>query len=123
MLNISSDSRSSCASTRRARRYKARVALADKQLVSLDDPEVTSSLDAANVGAQCVLIATQQADGTLAVNAIVHSSSVLSAALAAYYGKHKDVIAADVANETNAQSEADKLQQQIDLVAEAAMAA
>ncbi len=53
--------------------------------------------DAKFVDTQCVLIATQQADGNFAINAVVRSNSALTAALVSYYGSssatRKDVAA------------------------------
>jgi hypothetical protein len=102
---------------------KAKAAIADKALAAIDGAALAQNLDAANVGAQYVLVASMQADGTLAVNAVLRSDTALKAALAAYYSTHKDAIAAQVVVQTVAKAEADKQQQMADLIEEAAKAA
>ena len=66
--------------------------LRNRQLAVLTTPELTEALDAAKVGEHHVLIVTQLADGSLAVNCIVSAQSAVNAALAAYYGANKDAI-------------------------------
>lgn len=102
---------------------KAKAAIANKALAAIDGAALAQNLDAANVGAQYVLVASMQADGALAVNAVLRSDTVLKAALAAYYSTHKDVIAAQVVVQTVAKAEADKQQQMAELIEEAAKAA
>lgn len=46
-------------------------------------------------GEDCVLLAMQQADGTYAVRAVVHSKGAVNAALAAYYTTNKTVVTND----------------------------
>lgn len=58
-------------------------------------------IDAETIDEQCVLIATQRADGSFAINAVVRSKGALTAALVAYYGQQS----ADV-KESTAKQEA-----------------
>lgn len=101
---------------------KAKAAIATKSLVTIDDKALAQQLDTANVGAQYVLVASMQADGTLSVNAVLQSDAALKAALAAYYGQNKDAIAASAVNDAQVKASADKQQELEDLVTLAAAA-
>jgi hypothetical protein len=101
---------------------KAKAAIATKSLVTIDDKALAKQLDTANVGAQYVLVASMQADGTLSINAVLQSDVALKAALAAYYGQNKDAIAASAVNDAQVAASADKQQELAELVAQAAAA-
>ena len=101
---------------------KAKAAIATKSLVTIDDKSLAKQLDTANVGAQYVLVASMQADGTLSINAVLQSDAALNAALAAYYGQNKDAIAASAVNDAQAKASADKQQGLEELVTLAAAA-
>jgi len=62
-------------------------------------------------GQDCVLLATQQADGSFAVRAVLRNASAVNAALVAYYGQSKTVVQNDnakreAANDDKAREEA-----------------
>lgn len=48
-------------------------------------------------GQDCVLLATQQADGTFAISAVIRNAGAMNAALAAYYAQSKTVVQNDSA--------------------------
>ena len=96
--------------------------LRDKQLAVLTTPALTQALDAAKVGEQHVLIVTQLADGSLAVNCIVSTQSAVNAALTAYYSANKDVIQSHAEKNEQVNTEAIKQQTMRELVDEAAAA-
>jgi hypothetical protein len=52
-----------------------------EQLSKLADPD--------SIGEQCLLVATQEADGSFTVRAVVHAQSAVSAAFAAIYQAEK----------------------------------
>ena len=64
------------------------IANATKQLGVVKSAQLTALAGSEYVNTQCVMVVTQQADGTFAVNALVRSKGVLTAALAAYYSKN-----------------------------------
>lgn len=69
---------------------KADIALpnATAQIIAFATSDKLGQLiDAETIDEQCVLIATQQADGRFAINAVVRSKSALTAALVAYYSQ------------------------------------
>ena len=64
------------------------------------------------VDKQCVLLATQQADGSFAVNAVVRAQAALTAALVGYYGSGT-AIRADMAAKQEAANDSDACSQMI----------
>ena len=68
------------------------VTVNDLGIVS--SPEISAKLDAGKVGTNTVLIGTWQADGSIAVRAVVESDTALNAALASYYSTNKEKIQA-----------------------------
>lgn len=71
----------------------ARSVLKNHHLATLDDASVKQHLDAAKEGILHVAIITQRAGGSIDLNAIVSSESVLKAALTAYFNSNKGNIA------------------------------
>lgn len=72
---------------------KAEIALpnATAQTIAVAKSDKLGQLiDAETIDEQCVLIATQLADGSFAINAVVHSKSALTAALVAFYGQQAE---------------------------------
>jgi hypothetical protein len=62
----------------------------DKGVLATVKAEALSKcLDLAKTGERLVLIATQQADGEVIINAVIKSDSVLTAALSSYYSDNK----------------------------------
>ena len=68
--------------------------LKDKQLGVVASDQLAAMLDAGKIGEQTLLIGTWQANGTIAVQALVESATVLNAALAAHYQANKDELQA-----------------------------
>ena len=64
----------------------ARPAVAGQVLAVASSDALTRLADCNFVDTQCVLIATQQADGTFAINALVRGGGALTAALVGYSG-------------------------------------
>jgi len=60
----------------------------------VSSPDISAMLDAGKVGTNTVLIGTWQADGSIAVRAVVESDTALNAALASYYSTNKESIQA-----------------------------
>lgn len=78
---------------------KAKAQIASSTVTSNDlgvvsSPDISAMLDAGKVGTNTVLIGTWQADGSIAVRAVVESDTALNAALASYYSAHKEAIKA-----------------------------
>jgi hypothetical protein len=74
-------------------KQKAEIALpsATAQTIAVAKSNKLGQLiDAETIDEQCVLIATQLADGSFAINAVVRSKSALTAALVAYYGQQAE---------------------------------
>ena len=69
-------------------------------LGKIKSAELSLALDNSKIGQQIVLIATQGADGELAINAIVGSEAALNAALAAQYSATKKATAETAKAET-----------------------
>lgn len=67
--------------------------------------QLATKLDGGKVGTQVVLIGSWQADGSVVVQAVVESDSVLTAALSSYYSANKKQLAAK-AVETQAANDA-----------------
>ena len=77
---------------------RASASVASTVLFNFKSAEVTKTLDVSNVGKQIVLIATQGADGELAINAVINSEAAAKAALVAYYSATKKAaVAAETA--------------------------
>lgn len=68
----------------------------DDVLAVAKSPALTKLATSEHVDEQCLLLATQQADGTFAINALVRGTGVVNAALVALYGQtsatFKDVV-------------------------------
>jgi hypothetical protein len=70
----------------------AMESLAKEKLAVAEGPSLSSRLDAGYIGKPTVFIGTWQADGSVIINAVVLSNSVLNSALACYYSNNKNVI-------------------------------
>lgn len=67
-------------------------------LAVVSNPELSKLADSNYAETECVLLATQQADGTFAINAVVRAKSAVNAALNAFYGENTAKIKADTAD-------------------------
>ena len=54
--------------------------------------ELTKLADSKYAETECVLLATQQADGTFVINAVVRGKAALNAALTTYYSEASAVL-------------------------------
>lgn len=77
------------------------------ELATVKSEQLSMNLDAANVGSQHVLLVTQCADGSFTVHGIVSNTSVVDAALAAFYTKHKSSKATETASAEVAETQGD----------------
>lgn len=57
---------------------------------------LSEAADSDFAGKNCVLLATQQADGSFSIRAVVRSASALNATLLAYYSEHKDSVQSNI---------------------------
>lgn len=65
--------------------------LANLSLAVIDEDAISSKLDCGAIGKQVILVATQDVNGTLNINAVVQSEGVTKAVLTAIYNaEHKD---------------------------------
>ena len=71
---------------------KAKVAVEAEVLAEFESEAISKQLDAANVGAQIVFVASQLANGKFVVNAVSNSTTAVNAVLAAYYSANKTEI-------------------------------
>lgn len=95
-------SKSKTAKTPAQKAELGKAAVGGEQLAVVSGVKLAEKIDVANVGNDLVAIVTQQADGSLIVRALVHSQSVLNAALACAYSASKVVVEADNANKSAA---------------------
>jgi len=70
----------------------AKTTVASAVLAEVNSEALAKQVDAACIGQQVVFVATQQANGNFAINAVTNSTTAVNAALAAYYSAHKDSI-------------------------------
>lgn len=76
----------------KAKAQIAKNTVVEQVLATVDSESLAKQLDAAKVGHQVVIVATQQANGTVMLNAVTYSEGVVNAALASYYAANKDSI-------------------------------
>jgi hypothetical protein len=95
-------SKSTTAKTPAQKAELGKAAVGGEQLAVVSGVKLAEKIDVANVGNDLVAIVTQQADGSLIVRALVHSQSVLNAALACAYSASKVVVENDTANKVAA---------------------
>lgn len=82
--------RTSKSATYKSQKQKAEIAGAtafQEQLGVASSPELSQLADSDYAEAECVLLATQQVDGTFAIHAVVRGKAALTAALTTYYGE------------------------------------
>ena len=95
----------------------------DKGVLATVKAEALSKcLDLASTGERLVLIATQQADGEVIINAVIKSDSVLTAALSSYYSDNKKTWK-DTAASAATQSKQDQLGDSIEEAVQKQLAA
>lgn len=70
----------------------AKNALADTVIAKVSGAGIAKELDRNFVGRDLVIVATQLADGELALKAITYSATAVSEALKAYYAENKDKV-------------------------------
>jgi len=70
----------------------AKTTVTSAVLAEVYSEALTKQVDAACIGQQVVFVATQQANGKFAINAVTNSATAVNAALAAYYSANKDSI-------------------------------
>lgn len=104
-------SKSKTAKTPKQKAELGRQAVSGAQLAVVSGAKLAEKIDIANVGNDLVAIVTQQADGTLVVRALVHSQSVLNAALACAYSASKSDVQNDTANKVAANDDKARLAQ------------
>lgn len=88
--------RLSKSATYKSPKQKAEVAQATAFADSIavaKSSELSKRADSNLANTRCVLLATQQADGTFAIHSVVRSESVLTAALVCHYSATKGVVA------------------------------
>jgi hypothetical protein len=95
-------SKSATAKTPAQKAELGKAAVGGEQLAVVSGVKLAEKIDVANVGNDLVAIVTQQADGSLIVRALVHSQTVLNAALACAYSASKVVVENDNANKAAA---------------------
>ena len=89
-------------------KQKAAIAsetIAASNLGVFSSTALAGGLDAGKIGTNTVLIGTWQADGTIAVRAVVDSDAVLNAALAKHYSSAKDATKQQAAEKDAATTE------------------
>lgn len=91
--------------------------LASSELGSFSCAALSAMLDAGKIGKNTLLIGTWQADGSVAVRAVVESDTALNAALAAHYAATKAEIAA-AQKERDEQAKAAKAADAVHVAAE-----
>ena len=94
----------------------AKATVTSAVLAEVSSEAIAKKVDAACIGQQVVFVATQQANGKFAINAVTTSATAVNAALAAYYSKNK----VDIAQQVTARSVAsndDKLAEAISKIA------
>lgn len=84
----------------------AKDTVVEQALASVTSEALARQLDAAKVGQQVVIVATQQANGTVTLNAVTYSEGVVNAALSAYYVANKESIKAKSAEREKASNDA-----------------
>ena len=70
----------------------AKSALADTVITKVGGDSIAKQLNSALVGRDLVIVATQLADGELALKAITYSETAVNMALKAYYAENKDSV-------------------------------
>ena len=80
---------------------KANNSIASKSLATVSSQTLSQLVDAEKVGELCVLLATQNADGTFTVKAVSHGKTAVNATLVSVYG-----LSASEMNDTSLKSEA-----------------
>lgn len=95
-------SKSPTAKTAKQKAELGKQAVGGELLAVVSGDKIAEKLDVANEGNDLVAIVTQQADGSLIVRALVHSQTVLNAALACAYSANKVVVQHDNANKAAA---------------------
>ena len=91
---------------------KAKVAVEAEVLAEFESEAISKQLDAANVGAQIVFVASQLANGKFVVNAVSNSTTAVNAVLAAYYSANKT----EINNKTTEETVASNDEQLADLI-------
>lgn len=76
---------------------EAKSVMQNQNVLAVVKSELLSELADSNFAEHdCVLLATQQADGSFSVRAVVRSAGVVNAALLAYYNANKAVVQSDI---------------------------
>ena len=91
-------------------------------LANVKAEALSKCLDLAKTGERLVLIATQQADGEVIINAVIKSDSVLTAALSSYYSDNKKTWKESEASAAT-QSKQDQLGDSIEVAVQKQLAA
>ena len=84
----------------------AKTTVASAVLAEISSEAIAKQVDAACIGQQVVFVATQQANGVFAINAVTNSTTAINAALAAYYSANKDGIKKQAAERSVASNDA-----------------
>jgi hypothetical protein len=84
----------------------AKTTVASALLAEISSEAIAKQVDAACIGQQVVFVATQQANGKFAINAVINSTTAVNAALSAYYSANKDGIKKQVAERSVAINDA-----------------
>lgn len=93
--------------TTKTKAKTATLWLNDYELATVQSEQLSQDLDAANVGSQHVLLATQCADGSFKIHGVVSNAGIVDATLAAFYTKHKSAKATESAGQEAAGEQAD----------------
>jgi hypothetical protein len=70
----------------------AKSTVVEQVLATVASEDLAKQLDAAKVGQQVVIVATQQANGSVTLNAVTYSEGAVNAALSSYYALNKESI-------------------------------
>lgn len=84
----------------------AKTTVASAVLAEISSEAIAKQVDAACIGQQVVFVATQQANGKFAINAVTNSTTAINAALSAYYSANKNSIAKQVKERSVASNDA-----------------
>ncbi len=98
-------SKSATAMTPKQRAERGMQAVSSNELAVISCDKVAEKIDVAKEGNYLVAIVMQKADGSLVVRQLIHSQTVLDAALACAYSENKKAVEKDIKNTAAANDE------------------
>lgn len=78
--------------TAKQKAEQANASVRNQELGRFSSPQLSKLFDAERMDEQSVAVVTLKSDGSFVINAVVHSDSAVTAALAAYYGANKEAL-------------------------------